>query len=339
MAKTQKQKNMDRFIESNVKIYDNNGKLLHSSIGENPSKALAKKVKVKKKLFLKGSVSMADSKTSPKTAVKMQENNRRLVIFREGMIYNSKDDVPAGETAFRILRGKNAGKFGSRRSRGKKVLPPVSKAPTAPPQVKPLKPLKPLKPKAITKHEPKIKQSVSNYKTINNQSTNYIKALNNTPNGSSLVKTLTKYTANDYMAINGLLAGKSSGNAEQDKKAQYQIKNLDNLLKNAPKLKEPIEVLRMTKLKHLGGLGNIKSGNVIELPTFLSTSQNSDAIKDYNQGEGSVTLKIKTKEGLFVNGASHFQREAEVVLPRGRKFKINNYNAETNEVELEMMEE
>ena len=308
----------------------------------------------------KSKADIKDSKTSPKTAVKMQENNRRLVIFREGMIYNSKDDVPAGETAFRISRGKNAGKFGSRSKGAKGLVIKKGKAKG-----------EKAAPKAEVKKDDNLETKAKKYKTADEfvksqvgknteRKVNKIKINKNyvTELPEDEKKIIQHYTGALYKDSNRILNGRESEVYEDyvkaysenegfpikdaEKKAakvitetKDKIKKLDDIISEAPKFSKPIEVFRGVSAFSLPS--DIEVGGVIDMKSFPSTTSSLAVArgfaKDTKYSKNKI-LKIKTSEGLMVEGISHYEEEKEILLPRNRKYKITEIKGKTISLEI-----
>jgi ADP-ribosyltransferase exoenzyme len=127
---------------------------------------------------------------------------------------------------------------------------------------------------------------------------------------------LSSYSGDDFLRINKeLRAGKTSDPA---------VKNLDTAI---AKSKVPVKTLYrgMTteSAKKLFPGGEIKKGETISDPAFLSTSKSAG--EAHARGLGGVVLKIEANEnasGLDMSEHSRNKSEEEVLLPRNAKLTV-----------------
>ena len=72
---------------------------------------------------------------------------------------------------------------------------------------------------------------------------------------------------------------------------------------------------------------SLSEGDSIELDALSSFSSDNKRAKRFAKGEGSVIISVrKNKSGKSIQDLSTFRREAEVVVPKGAKYRVvSNY--------------
>lgn len=168
---------------------------------------------------------------------------------------------------------------------------------------------------------------------------------------------LKAYTNQDYENINRLLYDGEAVRAEheqmgeEDKLQQYEehIEILDSVFDSVPERSEPVTLYRSFRPPVEPSQAgqwvqeNFKEGEVVQLPTYLSTSRVPDAMlpmlsaPSYSSwglepGQDPVLVdddspkntvfEIRTKKGVAVSSAGHMPQEQEELLPRGMKFRV-----------------
>jgi len=102
-------------------------------------------------------------------------------------------------------------------------------------------------------------------------------------------------------------------------------KNLDTFVKNAPKYQG--EVLRGNAVNSVADAESmIKSvANGRRTPTYDSWTTNSDQAQNFfEDGEVGILWKMKNKNGVPIAAHSRFQKEAEVLMPKGNLYNVQN---------------
>ncbi len=162
--------------------------------------------------------------------------------------------------------------------------------------------------------------------------------------GEETIKNLTKkerdsvedYSDAGYTGINNILRGnveilKENYTEQEIEFYKKDIKQIDSAIKKVGKYEKPITVLRGVSAKRFD-LDKLKAGSEMVLDGFQSTSISEDAAENFSKG--GLILRIKTSEGLFLNGAAQWKTEQEILLPRDRKYKIINVRKGVLNIEL-----
>lgn len=171
------------------------------------------------------------------------------------------------------------------------------------------------------------------------------------------IDAIKAYTNQDYENINRLLYAGDSERAEyerlgeEDKLHKYEeiIQTLDSVLTSAPQRAEPITLYRSFRPPVEASQAgqwvqeNFKEGEVVQFPTYLSTSRVPDAMlpmlssPSYSSwglepGQEPVLIdddslkntvfEIRTKKGVAVSSVGHMPQEQEELLPRNMKFRV-----------------
>lgn len=102
--------------------------------------------------------------------------------------------------------------------------------------------------------------------------------------------------------------------------------DIESFLKRAPKHKGEVYrtmILDQEALEDM--LAGYKSGN----PTLAMESWTTDSKLDFAQGRGQrITLRAKSKKGVDISQLSEFEKESEVLMPKGVKYKLKSVTKE-----------
>jgi len=142
------------------------------------------------------------------------------------------------------------------------------------------------------------------------------------PDGEEIINSINDYTDVDYVSINSYLRDEKSGDAEVDKK----ISHISTFLKNAPKM-EGVVYRGMSFGNDESGfnkfLNECAKDKSVMLKSFTSTSTDKVAIGEFKKGDHSITLEIKSKSGVFLDGLSEVPEENEVLFDKKSNFRIS----------------
>ncbi len=143
---------------------------------------------------------------------------------------------------------------------------------------------------------------------------------------------VSDYSGSTYQEINQTLRGDWNFTSEEHfQHIKKEIAKIDSAIEKGSQLfKEPIVVYRGASAKRFN-IEQFKPGHEIELPAFQSTTLDKSQTEEFEKG---IMFNIKTSEGLFLNGAALYKEEEEVLLPRGRLYKINGVKGNVVDIEL-----
>ena len=124
---------------------------------------------------------------------------------------------------------------------------------------------------------------------------------------------------------------------------QYQddINGLDNAIKSAPSLSEPLTLFRGIKGNGLDFFESLKAGDIYQDKGFVSTTLDTQVATDFstNSMYQGIVLRYKLPagtKGFFPAGVTGLEAsyESEFVLPRNSKFKVLNNQGKVWDVEV-----
>ena len=154
-----------------------------------------------------------------------------------------------------------------------------------------------------------------------------------TPDIKEAADDVYAYTEFDSKSINKALRDSDIESIESFK---TKINNVSKFIKNAPKFEGT--VYRGMSFNVWGDnksaeeyykfISDVKNCDTITLKTFTSTSISENlasefTIKNKNRGEpGGIILEIRSKNGVALDGASHYEVEREILFDRDTEFKV-----------------
>jgi hypothetical protein len=182
------------------------------------------------------------------------------------------------------------------------------------------------KPKPKPKPEKKLEKIDT--KDLSTRMGFYESGLKFHPDGEKILFDVSDYTAASYYAVNDYLRTGESGNKDRED----SINNISTFLKNAPKMDgtvyrgmsffkdEPDAIGKFVKF-----LNQAKEGGSLTLKPFTSTSTDEKIATEFTKtGKAhTVTLEIKSKSGVYLNGMSQLPKENEVLFDKDSKFNIS----------------
>jgi len=259
--------------------------------------------------------------------------------LQKGKTYiNSPDDAPKGA---KVQRGPKGGYFYET-----SAVKPEKKEPS------PKKPA-PKEPAEVTS----IKQAKKEMKT-------HINNLYKTTDGKILLDRAESYTGGDYKSFNEYLrTGKMSirdlhgkirvVKPPKAKKEQRdrQINQVSEFLKTAPKIKGTMyrgmiwkkDKKQTKEFKEF--MAQMEPGAEITFPTFTSTSTDESTAMEFatlaskKEPVHSVVLTMeRTKSGVYLDGASAFEVEDEVLFDRESKFEVVSVDRNETPIRLTLRE-
>lgn len=167
-------------------------------------------------------------------------------------------------------------------------------------------------------------------------------------------QTIMEYTGWAYTLYRGYYTGVTKTGEKFGEKYPLELKaklfnslrinseRMDSIISKAGKLDKPVSVFRGEKIRDqsLGEfLKNYEVGSVIEIPYYPSTSFDPKIASEFtgktqSENDKSVVYVIRTKEGAMLHGDVSEQgfREKEMILPRGRKYRVDKIAKGTIEI-------
>lgn len=147
------------------------------------------------------------------------------------------------------------------------------------------------------------------------------------------------YRMINYIDVNAYLYGKEGFSSETSEETverfiKPSIELIDSALSKASTT-EPKTLYRTFKVPDsVKYLENLSAGDVIDFPSYTSTTVDSDIINDRTKSKkykNVVVFEMITRKGAYIphdkdkfNKDSVQYREQEVLLPRGLKFRVVN---------------
>ena len=167
--------------------------------------------------------------------------------------------------------------------------------------------------------EKTIKEAKINVSDLTKRMNLYESGIKFHPNGKNMINSISDYTDVDYMSINSYLRYEKSG----DEKINKNIENISDFLKYAPKM-DGIVYRGMSFGNNKSGFDKflnecIKDKSVI-MKSFTSTSIDKDVIGEFKKGDYSITIEIKSKNGVYLNGLAEVPEENEVLFDKKSRF-------------------
>jgi SPP1 gp7 family putative phage head morphogenesis protein len=177
---------------------------------------------------------------------------------------------------------------------------------------------------------------VINYRDLSTKILKYESELKIQSNGKKIIKDIEEYTSEDFQVLNeymksGDIIPDFYGEKLDESEIKEKINNIDTFLEGAPKMngtvyrgmkfsKEGKEPIRQFN-KFVNDVGSKKS---FMFKQFTSTSTDKDVALDFSMDKENygVLFKIKSKNGVYLNGLSLIPEEKEVLFNKETKFKI-----------------
>lgn len=191
----------------------------------------------------------------------------------------------------------------------------------------------------------------------------HISDLNKTPEGKDTLFRIEQYTGGDYKSFNDYLrTGKMSlrdikGKARlikppkrKKEETDGEIDQVSDFIKNAPKMEGTVYRGMMWKqdkksTKEFNAfIDQMKEGSEITFPTFSSTSTDASTAMEFatlaskKEPVHSVVIDMQSKNGVYLDGASAFEVEDEVLFDRQSKFKIIGVDRDIDPIKISMAE-
>ena len=191
----------------------------------------------------------------------------------------------------------------------------------------------------------------------------HIIKLNKTPEGKELLIRAEQYTGGDYKSFNEYLrTGKMSlrdhkGKAKlvkppkrKKEEQDAQIAQVSKFLQSSPKMEGTMYRGMMWKkgaksTKEFNAfVAQMTPGAEITFPTFTSTSTDESTAVEFatlaskKEPIHSVVIEMESKSGVYLDGASAFEAEDEVLFDRQSKFRVANVNRDADPIRISLRE-
>jgi hypothetical protein len=191
----------------------------------------------------------------------------------------------------------------------------------------------------------------------------HVTNLRKTPEGNESLDRIESYTGGDYksfneylrtgkMAIRDLRGKISIVKPSKVKKVQRdaQIDKVSDFLKNAPKIEGTVYRGMMWKqdkksTKEFNDfIDKMVEGSEITFPTFSSTSTDESTATEFatlaskKEPVHSVVIEMRSKNGVYLNGASAFEVENEVLFDRDSKFTVAKVDKKSDPIRIILTE-
>lgn len=184
--------------------------------------------------------------------------------------------------------------------------------------------------------KPEIKEPVIDYKDLSTKILEHESNIKSQPGGEKIIETVEEYTAAEYMFINeyiktGIILPFPSGMKFKESKIKEKIDTIETFIKDAPKHKGI--VYRGMKFSKEGKepiqqfnkfVNEMEIASEYTIKQFTSSSISKDTAMNFSMDKENygVLFKIKSKNGVYLNGLSLMPEEKEVLFNKETKFKI-----------------
>lgn len=185
----------------------------------------------------------------------------------------------------------------------------------------------------------KVKKEKVNVNDLTQRMDLYKSGIKFHPDGKDMINSVSDYTDVDYVSINSYLRDEKSG----DEKIDKNVDHITNFLKYAPKMDGTVYRGMSFGNDERGFdkfLDGCIEGKSIMMKSFTSTSTDKDVVGEFKKGDHSITIEIKSKNGVYLDGLAEVPEENEVLFDKKSKFnilKINKSNPKHVQIIMEEM--
>lgn len=193
--------------------------------------------------------------------------------------------------------------------------------------------------------------ALQSYKNASEQTNKWIK---NNPDRRADIAEINDYTVDNYGFINEALRVGMKGDEFIDYRGEIfsvsdinnQVESISSFLNDAPKFKGIVYRSMTFNIRDIKGIRDyeefmrsIEGFDVCTMKTFSSTSININKAQEFRIPNNiNVIMKIKSKNGVALNGATHFPKEQEVLLNKDSKFNIISIDKDGRNIYIELEE-
>lgn len=232
------------------------------------------------------------------------------------------------------------------------------KEPKEPPKEKPAP--KPKEPKKPVKEPSVATGKLADKKAGKKAMKNHMKSLSSTSEGKEHLELVSDYTGGDYKSMNDFLrtgklktrgsGGKHTPATKKQKQALLENSNkISDFLKAAPKTEGTV-YRGMNFLKDTKGtkqyndfLANMTEGEELTFPSFSSTTTNKSTAEGFSGANvpgkyNGIVIEMETKSGVYLDGASVFESEDEILLDKNTKYVIDKVDKEDDFTTIRLRE-
>jgi len=170
----------------------------------------------------------------------------------------------------------------------------------------------------------------------------YTDDLEKTEEGKKLIKAATDYTGGDYKLFNNYLRSdtfevrrlggkKAKAGKKEKQKVDEQMKVLSDFLKDAPKTQGIVYRGMGWNKSTRGGrkqfddfINEVENNKSLILKSFTSTTADKNVAEDFSGHDHSIMFEIQSKNGVYLDGTSAFEKEHEVLFDKNSDFDVDS---------------